>query len=386
MQKKIPDCFQKYLRDSRAKDIKKTLSRTKTFDIILNLILQSKNGKLLFKDTSNPNIPNFYSPKKNNDIIKIFLFNTWRNCSFEDKVKAINLFVENFFKNSKTPAPKLTGIPYKKEILELNILGYFHKEKNELYINFDKINEFSGIKLLSILYHECSHCVDFYNIQNNLIPTLLKKYWNTSTINPQSSLTLDEEIKIIELPISGYIFNHQSQKEEFIDNNLRNDILKAKNYIVSFMPTNSITFSTIKTKKDLYSYISNTLYLMSPCERHARVQSKKYMTKINNNSRLAHDDSIQIEHEFKQDKSINNKIINDCKKFTDLLSRQSKESLQSLEIWDTFTRARFYDNQKRKIAGLPRKYLPLHNKAISNANSALNSMFSHIDDIDNPTA
>lgn len=375
--KKIPKCFQKYLKDAEIRDINFLMSNTTAFNIILKKILESKDGKLILKET-NGDRPIFYQIDEKHDISKAFLSKTWENCTFEDKVKCIHLFIEKFFKNTDCPTPILTGIPYKKEILNQNILGYYQKENNEIFINFDSMTHMTGIQCYSIIYHECCHALNFYDIKYKLIPDILFKY--CGIVSNEYDLDIDKMCAIMELPTQDCIYNYKTGKIVNMTHIIRNDILQAKNYIIAFLPEPTKSLEEIKSKKELSNYLDNSFYLASPCERFARTETLKRLREISVGYKHTYTDSIILKKLINHEKEVTTKLKADREFTFKYKGLFPVNPIAYLDLWDSFAKEKFYEQQKKKISGLPKRYTALYTRALEITKKIKDTIYSHLDD------
>lgn len=262
---------------------------------LLRQILDSKDGKLLLRMKTGLDKFDFYMPEMS-DIPNCFVKRVWDFSSFEDKIKIIDKYLEYLFENDTNKKPNLRIISNPLDSVDNDNLANYNIHSNEVFLNLDKLEEYPGLSVMSIIFHECTHAKDMTNIEGNIIPQILQNY---TTLEDESTYhpALFEKL-IMDMPIEGYLFNKKSDNRDLVQGKIQNDILKCKNFFSIFNESSIIDPNVVSSKADFEKYVNSMLYFYSPLERFARISVRNFFrTQIS-------DDRLIMEEDKKNAQSI----------------------------------------------------------------------------------
>ncbi len=311
-------------------------------DLILQQILESKDGKLVLKMNMG-SVPHCFIPDLE-DIPTCFGERIWSNCTFEEKIKIVSEYMEFFFQNSNTPKPKLRIVPKPNDVGEASCLACYKHNTNTVFLDIDKIIDYSGIEILSILYHECTHAVDISHIKSDVMPELLTTYIQDGD-NPMSDISLEKNI--LDIDTQGVVYNYQTHKKERLDTRKKMDVLKCKNLIAPFSIVNIETPADIHSREDMEDYINSIMYYYSPLERFARISVLNFFRQqFKDEELLTSRDQKEIKRELENELIIDQKI----KSLKELLVKDAtfggKEAIIDMrDLYDLATQCKFYKKE-----------------------------------------
>ena len=290
----IPKLFKKYYKANEVRGFEELMSPYFVDRKFKERILKSNKGRLVLCDTSNED-KRFYGVNEIEDFREMFLSQTWNNCKLEDKIKCIELFVQNYCKGKNCPEIRYVALD---ENEYFRVDGCFHFASNTIYVNIDKMQKLSGIEWLMVLTHECSHAIDVGKIADD-ISDLYNNYLSESDIDVSDQIRLSQAI--MELPITGVIKNCKTGRNDIIDNALRDKILKVKNF---YTPFSSMGLDENAQDVEFDMFISPLMYFVSPLERSARVQTKKYLSGLDTKFDMTYKDKRILDELIMQEECI----------------------------------------------------------------------------------
>lgn len=275
----LPDELKKYENYVNTLSLIDTSQYQLLSDRIIKQILKSKDGKLILKVKNGYDAPKCYIPEFD-EIPNCFADSVWSLTTIEDKIKIIDKYMDYLFQNDPKSKPKLRIIPRPQDPVDKIALANYNHSSHSLFLNLDKLRDLDGINYMSLIFHECVHARDMGNIESTLLPDILRKY--TDLTEEQIKYPKVFEREIIELNTTGYLFNRLTGKKEVINNSLKDDILKCKNFMEIFNDVSIENPKAIKSKVDFEKYINSMLYYYSPVERFARVGVRNFFrTQLN---------------------------------------------------------------------------------------------------------
>lgn len=322
-------------------------------DLVLQQILGSKDGKMILQmDTDSG--PHCFIPELD-DIPSCFGERIWDNCVFEEKIKIINEYLEYFFQNSNVSKPKLRIIPKPNDAGENSCYACYNHNTNTVFIDLDRLANRSGMEILAILYHECTHAVDIDHIKNEVMPELLNTYIKDGD-KPMSGSNCDK--RILELDIQVLVPNYQTHKKEKLSTKKRLDILKCKNLISPFNLVKNDTPSSIYSKEDMKDYINSIMYYYSPLERFARISVLNFFRQqLKNEDLLTAKDQKYAENEMEKELRIDQKINSLKEMLVKDAPFGSKETIIDMrDLYDLVTQYKFYKKEFRFLSSNAQRF------------------------------
>lgn len=331
-------------------------------NFLLRQILESKDGKMMFKVKTDLNQFEYYMPSLN-EIPNCFEKRIWDYATFEDKIKIVDKYLDFLFQKDKSNRPSIRIISNPSNKVDKLCLANYNRSENEIYLNLDLLDNCTGLKFMAVLFHECAHARDMANIRDNIMPEILHKY---TPLSKEASLrpNIFEKL-IIDMPIDDMLFNKLSKEKEYSQGAIQQKILKCKNYFSVFNESTLLDPDLVNNKGDFERYMKSILYWYSPLERFARVSVRNFFrTQLNDNQIIMDEDKkiakALINEEVHIDESLN--------KFKQFLIRPTsfgghEHIVDMKQLFDLASKYKFYCERGSLIMSNEKKY-PSQAKAI----------------------
>lgn len=372
MDLKIPKELLKYTKSNEVKKLiesfkDKTLGITDYYllsEKIMEQIYASNDGKLMLKFTKDGK-PDFLLCDEKN-YYNAFLYEAWKNESFEDRVKACKLFINSFFKNTSLEGQVGFELMTNNDERLANVSGsYFFRDK-KIYLSPKCLKESLGTTIFSNIFHEATHALQYQDIFENLYQELLGEPLAHDSIFQE----LRQLEKIIFLPINGYWINPKTKQKERISKETKSKIMSAKNMCETFLPK-LVPDDKCASREDLENYLARTMYLYSANERNARINTILMLNSFSKCDFIVpktEKDKVDIEKKVKFEEKTDKRLQEDKKLLNISLD----------EACDIFIKYSFYsanytyllvangDNEKEKFANVKKDYDALINSTYSN--------------------
>lgn len=211
-------------------------------------------------------------------------------------------------------------------------------------IGLDFVRKSKGMDALIMITHECIHYLDYEREEE-----LLKKYSNYYPGYPNANLPITLDY-IMSLPIEGKIHNLKNCEMKFISPQMREDILKMKNFIILLtLKRDAPIQKKYATDKERYmAYLSSMFYYTSPVEQRAYRDSIAYVNKF----------ISQIRHAYTIG-NVDDQIMNKYLKILERISGQVREIQKyyqmshynaiNMELICAYNKERYGDDKLRYI-------------------------------------
>ncbi len=331
---KVDDRLVKYLKPDMTSD--------NTYEEIVHRInqraLSSRGGKILIKVDDYERVGGLdYIKFDKDNISQIFLQRAWKHTSLEDKIKACNMQIaKNLTVDGKLAVNKLPRFSLIKRSCDkpnTTYRMYYALKENVVWADVAELDKMPGVEIYSTLAHECKHALDHEELDSLIIPELIKRYC-PNLIGRQPN-TLPVARAIINMPISGKIYDAVNNRLEDIDKNLQNTILFAKNRYAIATPSKTKRPADVHGIIDMNDYIGTIMYYYSPLEKRARDKQFEACQEL---TTQANKKNISIDDEDAQDFVVTN---NDkCDFNVDLASVILDRPVA--EAFDTYVKYTFY--------------------------------------------
>ena len=261
--------LEKFFKGTEGSFALKKFTRNELNKYVLKKILESDSGKYLAKKQKHEQqTPDFQMIDPLN-YKQTFFDSFWKNSTFEQKIKSVNFFIEEYNSRFGIKQPlKLSLIP-PENLDNSNISACYFKGSNEIYLNLDNLSNISGLEMYSILVHETTHAKDFAKLKTKIIPDLCKDVLGRE-VEAEKVDSLLLMLDFLNIENSDVYHSHLDGKLKKVSTGLRSNITLAKNYAQALSPTGVKTLSDVDTIEDFAKYAQNILYLHSPLERRAR--------------------------------------------------------------------------------------------------------------------
>lgn len=344
--------------DSRA------ISADNVSDTILNEIYRThpRSGWILSKSEANEH-KDFFRPTKEN-IYDCFKNNVWANCSFEDRIMLINLYLDKFFENFGVK-PKLK-IVLDKKTYNPGERGFYELNRNQIYVNTDELMHCNGVEILALLFHECSHAKDLVKFRDQTLPNMLENLCGVNHANSRRPYSFQKEI--MDLNYEGNV-HHRKLGTIAIDKKLRNDIVKAKNFF-NVVRLTCVTPDKVHSREDMEKYMQNILYFYSPIERFARIATRNFLKSNFKDQKFAYEDEVFLKNQVTQEDRIN-KMLDEFKSY---LTSPQGAIIDLRGLFDLYTKHEFY--HKPRLFEKP--HSELYPKECADVDKRYNDVMSQI--------